>query len=100
MSSDGGVDGSTEGDADVRSLLRAACDAAEASAEGEDWLIQRALAVSVMAFAAAREAGSELSPFGDTAVTVTEVAAAASAMMKAVQLEVFELGMWESMGAF
>lgn len=58
----------------------------------------RVLAAVAREYTRACERGSVGPVFGDEAVTVTEVAVLASAMMEAVELEVFELGMWKSLG--
>lgn len=59
----------------------------------------RVLAVIAREYTRAREHGSAGPVFGDQDVTVTEVAVLVSDMLEAVELEVFELGMWQSLGS-
>jgi hypothetical protein len=60
--------------------------------------IQTALANAVRAYAErAAERDSGLSAFpSEQSVTATEVMVTVTAMLKAVNLQVFELGMWQS----
>lgn len=60
--------------------------------------LQRLLAAAVKAYAARAEASDEPVPaFPSHAdVTATEAMLAVSAIMKAVNIQVFELGMWQS----
>jgi hypothetical protein len=60
--------------------------------------IQRKLTAAVKAYVARREAGVDFSPFEPDAVTATDVAVVATSMLKAVQLEVFELTLWSAWG--
>ena len=60
--------------------------------------IQAALANAVRAYAeraAERESGLSAFP-SEASVTATEVMVTVTAMLKAVNLQVFELGMWQS----
>lgn len=59
----------------------------------------RVLAAVARDYLRAREDGVAGAVFSDKTVTVTEVAVLASAMMDAVELEVFELAMWNSLGS-
>jgi len=60
--------------------------------------IQAMLAKAVRLYAErAAESDAPLPPFPDGAtMTATEVVVAVSAMLKAVNLQVFELGMWQA----
>jgi len=60
--------------------------------------IQSGLAQAVRSYAArAAESDSALSAFpADAQITATEVIVTVTAMLKAVNLQVFELGMWQA----
>ncbi len=64
--------------------------------------VQRQLATAVRRYAARREAGEDLAPFPpaeDAATpTPTEVSLTASAMLAALDIELFELALWRSWG--
>lgn len=64
--------------------------------------VQEALAVVVKLYAGILEQGRPFPPFpardGTVEVTATEVAVTASEMLKARQIELFELGMWQTWG--
>jgi hypothetical protein len=64
--------------------------------------VQHLLAAATRAYVAHLEAGAGVPPFSTTAgvrpVTATEAVAAASEMLRALDLEVFELAMWQSQG--
>jgi hypothetical protein len=68
------------------------------SAEPSEAEIQRQMTAAVKAYVAKREAGIDFSPFEPDAVTATDVAVVATSMLKAVQLEVFELTLWSAWG--
>lgn len=63
-----------------------------------DEALQSLMVVAVKLYAARLEVGSRLPPFAEGDVTATEVAVAATGMLKAVEMEVFELGMWQVWG--
>jgi hypothetical protein len=66
------------------------------SPEPSDAEVQTMLADAVRLYAA-RAGERELPAFpADAAATATEVMVTVSAMLKAVNLQVFELGMWQS----
>jgi hypothetical protein len=59
--------------------------------------LQQVLQAATRAFARRFEAGEIKSAFANAAaVTATEVAITASAMLRAVNMQVFELGLWQS----
>jgi hypothetical protein len=59
--------------------------------------LQYALAKAVKNYAVRVEAGGALPAFAaDDQVTATEVMVTVTAMLKAVNLQVFELGMWQA----
>lgn len=59
--------------------------------------LQALMAASCKAYAAHIEAGHDLLPFGQRAgVSPTDVMVTASGLLRAVNLAVFELGMWQS----
>ena len=60
-------------------------------------VVRRLLSDAVRLYAAKVEDGARFSPLVQE-VTATEVAVAASAMLKAAEMEVFELGMWQVWG--
>lgn len=84
-----------------RSALGDALELARADVMGgrEGEAMGRVLAAIAREYTRACEQGSAGPVFGGDAVTVTEVAVLVSAMMEAVELEVFELGMWKSLGS-
>jgi hypothetical protein len=69
-----------------------------AAGQPGDAEIQAMLARAVRLYAErATESDSELPAFpSDAAMTATEVMVAVTAMLKAVNLQVFELGMWQT----
>ncbi|MBF9036102.1 hypothetical protein HKCCE2091_17790 [Rhodobacterales bacterium HKCCE2091] len=85
--------------AEAASEIAALAD--EAVAEGtidalDDEALGQALAAAVRLYVAKAETGARLMPFGrNAAVTPTEIAVAAMAMLDAGRMEVFELGLWE-----
>jgi hypothetical protein len=60
--------------------------------------IQRLLTVATRLYVAKLEQGADFSPFGAAEVTATEAIETASRMLDALNLEVFELGMWRARG--
>jgi hypothetical protein len=63
----------------------------------DDAALQALLARAVRLYAARAEQGEPPAAFaGDAQVTATEVMVAVTAMLKAVNLQVFELGMWQA----
>lgn len=74
---------------------------ARAEARLSDAEIQSMLATAVRLFAAraeehAEDRGGALPAFGPDETNATEVMVTVTAMMKAVNLQVFELGMWQA----
>jgi hypothetical protein len=70
---------------------------AEIDARPTDADIQTMLAKAVRLFAErAAERDGALPAFASDAATATEVMVTVTAMMKAVNLQVFELGMWQA----
>lgn len=64
--------------------------------------LQRALAAAIKAYVVRVESGERLSPLprdGDpVALTATEVLVAVTDMLAACEIELFELGMWQTWG--
>lgn len=57
--------------------------------------VQRIAALGVKLYAAARQQGREFPPFPDSStVNATEVSIMAMGMLKAVNMDVFELSLW------
>lgn len=86
-------------------LNTAAADLAErlaAAAERPETVdaaaLQALLAATVRLYAAKVETGPRLRPFGEGGggVTATDVMIAATAMLHAVNVQLFELGMWQA----
>lgn len=77
-------------------------EAAAAAGKLTDADLQRLIALAVAAYGARRRAGDEdggPEPFPDPAkVTRGDVATLACAMLDAVDMDVFELQMWKSLG--
>jgi hypothetical protein len=60
-----------------------------------DALLRRVLTAAVRVYAAkAEEAGREIAPFLDNMVTATETVTAACAMIRAADLNLFDVAMW------
>lgn len=64
----------------------------------DDLAIQRLLTLSVKLYVAKRQQGHDLSPFSGESVTATDVVVTAMGMLKAVNLDVFELSLWRGWG--
>jgi hypothetical protein len=79
------------------------CDAS-ALDDVSERAIQRLLSIATKAYVRKLEAGHRFGPFtsgaNGVAVTATDAVATASAMLDALQIEVFELGMWQTRGGF
>jgi hypothetical protein len=62
--------------------------------------VQRLLAAATKLYVGVLERRGQLPPFpsGPLVVTPTDAAATASEMLRALQIEVFELGMWQTRG--
>jgi hypothetical protein len=58
--------------------------------------LQRLMAATCRTYAARVEAGEKFVPLRPNAISATDVMVTASGMLKAVDLAVFELGMWQS----
>ena len=61
-----------------------------------DTALQALLAASVRAYAARVETRGQIPAFARDAATATDVAVTATAMLAAVDVGVFELGMWQT----
>ncbi len=87
---------------DTESLDQAARLVAAALRRGEGLSADAAqdlMAAGVIAFAARRQAGDAGSPFSPGhGATATDVAIACTAMLEDVNIAIFELGLWQSMG--
>ncbi len=60
-----------------------------------DALLQKVFAAAVKVYAAKTERrGSEMKPFPDNAVTTTELVVAACALIRAADLNLFDVAMW------
>ena len=69
---------------------------AELDARPSDAEIQSMLAKAVRLYAERVERDGPLPAFGPDDATATDVMVTVTAMMKAVNLQVFELGMWQA----
>ena len=63
-----------------------------------DEAVQALLTAAVKLYVAKRESGAEISPFVDDSVTATEVSITATSMIKAADLQLFELSLWNGFG--
>lgn len=63
-----------------------------------DRTVQQLLTAAIKLYVAKREAGTTIPPFADDELTATEVVVTASNLLKAANLEVFELTMWNGFG--
>ena len=80
--------------ADFPARVQAALDQAEPDAISDDTL-QKVLTAAVKLYAAKMERrGRELKPFPDGAITATETVVAACAMIRAADLNIFDVAMW------
>lgn len=61
--------------------------------------IQRLMAAAVKLYVAKREAGADFLPFEGDDVTATEVSVAAHGMLRAADMQVFELSLWSGFGS-
>lgn len=71
---------------------------AEAIEAIPDEMVRSLLTMGVQLYYAKRTAGAELVPLDADALTASEVALATADMVKAVQLELFEIALWNSFG--
>jgi hypothetical protein len=87
--------------ADIASDLAAACaEAIETNRIGEiaDDSLGQAFGAIVRLYAAKAQLGPAPRPYGrNSGVTVTDVAIGCTALLESAGLEVFELGVWQSM---
>jgi len=69
-------------------------------AEMSDRELQKLLADAVLAYAGRQQEGEPFPVFepGDNRVTGTDAVIAASAILEATSVEIFELGMWKAWG--
>ena len=67
---------------------------AEAAPEVADQAVHDLMVTATKLLFAKREAGQDVMPFDEPELTATEVMVTASSMLKAANLEVFELTMW------
>ncbi len=58
--------------------------------------LQKVLAAACRVYTARIEAGEQLAPVSRNSISATDVMVTASGLLKAVDLAVFELGMWQS----
>jgi hypothetical protein len=68
----------------------------DALSRPSDAEIQNALARAVRLYAERAAEGDGLSAFASEAATATEVMVTVTAMLKAVNVQLFELGMWQA----
>jgi len=74
--------------------------AEDAASRVPDVALQQLMTAAVKLYVAGAETRThQLPPFAEGDVTATEVAVAATSMLKAVEMEVFELGMWQVWGS-
>ena len=58
--------------------------------------LQALFAAACRVYTARREAGEDIAPVGKNSISATDVMVTASALLRAVDLAVFELGMWQN----
>ena len=87
-----------EAESDLRARVEQLLDAGEVEPSDLQWL----MATTVKLYAQRLERGEDIGPFpapGDGPdVTPTEVSRASSAMLEALDIEIFELALWRSWG--
>lgn len=64
-----------------------------------DQAVRQLMTAAVKLYASKTEAGARVTPFVEDSVTATEVVATVDKMLRAVDVELFELGMWQFWGA-
>ncbi|HYS47202.1 MAG TPA: hypothetical protein VEM36_00360 [Xanthobacteraceae bacterium] len=79
--------------ASFASLAAAALERGEPDAIPDE-LLRQTLAAAVKVYAAKAEQRGELAPFKDGAVTATETVVAACALIRAADLNLFDVAMW------
>jgi hypothetical protein len=80
-------------DAGFAAMAAAALARGEPDAVSDD-LLRTTLAAAVKVYAAKAERRGELAPFPDGAVTATESVVAACALIRAADLNLFDVAMW------
>jgi hypothetical protein len=60
--------------------------------------IQKLMTIAVKVYVARRISSPELTPFTGSVVTATDVAVATTQMLRAVNVELFELALWNGWG--
>ena len=60
--------------------------------------VQQLMTAAVKLYVAKREEGASFLPFADDSVTATEVSVTAHGMLKAADMQVFELSLWSGFG--
>ena len=58
--------------------------------------LQKLMAAACRVYTARREAGDKIAPISKNSISATDVMVTASGLLKAADLAVFELGMWQS----
>ena len=58
--------------------------------------LQKLMAAACRVYTARREAGDKIAPIAKNSISATDVMVTASGLLRAVDLAVFELGMWQS----
>jgi hypothetical protein len=58
--------------------------------------LQSLIAAACRVYTARREAGEDIAPVSKNSITATDVMVTASGLLRAVDLAVFELGMWQN----
>jgi hypothetical protein len=58
--------------------------------------LQKLIAAACRVYTARKEAGEQIMPVPKNSITATDVMVTASGLLRAVDLAVFELGMWQS----
>ena len=58
--------------------------------------LQALIAAACRLYAARREAGEDIAPVGKNSISATDVMVTASGLLRAADLAVFELGMWQN----
>ena len=89
------------GAAEAERLRRAAAAVAASEGQPPPEAVQELLTAAVALYAARRQAGEDWPPLADGAAGLppTEVLVTVSEMLEAVDVEVFELGLWKTWGA-
>lgn len=83
--------------AEAYAAVRAIVDSGESAAVGDD-TVQKLLTAAVRLYVTRRSDEADLPPFLEGEITATDVSITTTAMLDAVDLQLFELTLWHGWG--